>query len=54
MTPTKSKTIENQNMWPMEIYNLAQCDIHNEQPTEKKHQHDKHNNMTTILLIGDS
>jgi len=52
MTPTTSKTTEKQNILPMEHYNLAQCSIYNEQPAEKKYHEDKHNDKTTIPLIG--
>ena len=38
----------NQNILPMEIYNLARCSIYNEQLVEKKKKDENHNNMTTI------
>jgi len=53
MTPMTSKTAENQNILLMEIYNIDQCSIYNEQPTEKKNKHGKHDKMKTISLIGD-
>jgi len=52
MKPKTNKTVEKQNILAMELYNLVCCSIYNEPPAQKKKHHDKHDNMTTIPLIG--
>jgi len=44
MTATTIKTIENKNILPMELYNLAHCNIYNEQLAEKE------TNMKNIII----
>jgi len=47
MTPTTNRTAEKQNIFPMELYNLARCSIYNDQPIEKQ-TNMTHNNIKTI------
>ena len=46
MTPTTNKTIEKQNILPMELYNLARCSIYNDHLAEKQTNMTP-NNITT-------
>jgi len=52
MTPMTNKTVENKNILPIELYNLARHSINNEKKAKKKNQHEKYDNITNIPLIG--